>query len=32
VGHQPSVWWSIGAFILVSGTVVALLSLIPGGA
>ncbi|WP_341579697.1 UDP-N-acetylmuramyl pentapeptide phosphotransferase [Microbacterium schleiferi] len=31
-GHQPSVWWSIGAFILVSGTVVALLSLIPGGA
>ena len=31
-GHQPSVWWSIGAFILVSGTVIALLSLIPGGA
>lgn len=31
-GHQPSVWWSIGAFVLVSGSVVALLSLIPGGA
>lgn len=31
-GHQPSIWWSIGAFLLISGGVIALLSLIPGGA
>lgn len=31
-GHQISAWWMIGAFVLVSGAVVALLSLVPGGA
>ncbi|WP_040164918.1 hypothetical protein [Microbacterium gorillae] len=34
VRHKPgemSVWWPISAFVLVSGSVVALLSLIPGG-
>ncbi len=31
-GEQISAWWMIGAFVLVSGAVVALLSLVPGGA
>lgn len=31
-GEQVSPWWFIGAFVLVSGTVVALMSLVPGGA
>ncbi|MFH8250472.1 UDP-N-acetylmuramyl pentapeptide phosphotransferase [Microbacterium sp. B2969] len=31
-GHQPSVWWMIGAFVLVSAAVIALMSLVPGGA
>jgi hypothetical protein len=31
-GHQASVWWMIGAFVLVSGAVIALLSFVPGGA
>ncbi|WP_029144558.1 hypothetical protein [Microbacterium luticocti] len=30
-GEQVSAWWMIGAFVAVSGTVIALLSLIPGG-
>lgn len=30
-GHEVSAWWLIGAFVAVSGTVVALMSLIPGG-
>lgn len=30
-GHQASVWWMIGAFVLVSGAVVTLLSFVPGG-
>jgi len=30
-GHEPSAWWMIGAFLVVSGGVVALMSLIPGG-
>ncbi|MFE1644625.1 UDP-N-acetylmuramyl pentapeptide phosphotransferase [Microbacterium sp. P01] len=30
-GHQMSAWWMIGAFVGVSITVVALLSLVPGG-
>ncbi|PZU41477.1 MAG: UDP-N-acetylmuramyl pentapeptide phosphotransferase [Microbacterium sp.] len=30
-GHEISVWWMVGAFVAVSGTVVALMSLIPGG-
>ncbi len=30
-GHGVSPWWLIGAFVVVSGTVVALMSLIPGG-
>lgn len=30
-GHEVSAWWFIGAFVVVSGTVVALMSLIPGG-
>ncbi|MBU4465982.1 MAG: UDP-N-acetylmuramyl pentapeptide phosphotransferase [Actinobacteria bacterium] len=29
--HQPSAWWMVGAFVVVSGGVLALLSLIPGG-
>ncbi|MCU4672309.1 UDP-N-acetylmuramyl pentapeptide phosphotransferase [Microbacterium fluvii] len=31
-GHQVSAWWMIGAFVAVSGAVIALLSLVPGGA
>jgi hypothetical protein len=31
-GHQPSVWWMIGAFVVVSGAVITLLSFVPGGA
>lgn len=31
-GHQPSAWWSIGAFVGFSGIVLALLSFVPGGA
>lgn len=30
-GHEVSAWWLVGAFVVVSGTVVALMSLIPGG-
>lgn len=30
-GHEISAWWHIGAFVVVSGVVVALMSLIPGG-
>ena len=29
--HQTSAWWLVGAFVAVSGGVIALLSLIPGG-
>jgi hypothetical protein len=29
--HQISAWWMIGAFVLVSGAVIAMLSFIPGG-
>jgi hypothetical protein len=31
-GHQPSAWWMVGAFVLVSTAVIALLSFVPGGA
>lgn len=31
-GHEISAWWMIGAFVLFSGIVVALLSVVPGGA
>jgi hypothetical protein len=31
-GHEISAWWLIGAFVLVSGAVIALLSFVPGGA
>ena len=31
-GHHISPWWMIGAFIGVSAGVIALLSLVPGGA
>jgi len=31
-GHQVSAWWMIGAFVLVSAGVIALMSLVPGGA
>lgn len=31
-GHELSSWWMIGAFLLTSGVVVALLSGVPGGA
>lgn len=31
-GHEISAWWLIGAFVLVSATVIALLSFVPGGA
>ncbi|MEV7692707.1 UDP-N-acetylmuramyl pentapeptide phosphotransferase [Microbacterium sp. NPDC089189] len=31
-GHQPSAWWSIGAFVVVSGIVLVLFSFVPGGA
>ena len=30
-GHQISAWWMVGAFVLVSSAVIALLSFIPGG-
>ncbi|CDJ99168.1 UDP-N-acetylmuramyl pentapeptide phosphotransferase/UDP-N-acetylglucosamine-1-phosphate transferase (modular protein) [Microbacterium sp. C448] len=30
-GHEVSAWWLVGAFVVISGTVVALMSLIPGG-
>lgn len=29
--HQVSAWWLVGAFVAVSGAVIALLSFIPGG-
>ncbi len=29
--HQVSAWWLVGAFVIVSGAVIALLSFIPGG-
>ncbi|WP_159501087.1 UDP-N-acetylmuramyl pentapeptide phosphotransferase [Microbacterium sp. 18062] len=31
-GHQPSAWWMIGAFVVVSGIVLVLFSFVPGGA
>ncbi|WP_309127906.1 hypothetical protein [Microbacterium sp.] len=31
-GHEISSWWMIGAFIVTSGVVIALLSWVPGGA
>lgn len=31
-GHEISSWWMIGAFLLTSGIVIALLSGVPGGA
>lgn len=31
-GQEVSVWWNIGAFLGVSVAVIALLSLVPGGA
>ncbi|MBA8815845.1 hypothetical protein FHX48_000897 [Microbacterium halimionae] len=31
-GHEVSAWWLIGAFVFVSGAVIALLSFVPGGA
>ncbi|MDT0180043.1 UDP-N-acetylmuramyl pentapeptide phosphotransferase [Microbacterium sp. ARD31] len=31
-GHELSPWWMIGAFVVVSGAVIALLSFVPGGA
>lgn len=31
-GHEVSVWWMIGAFLLASGIVVTLLWWVPGGA
>ncbi|GAA3761290.1 hypothetical protein GCM10022240_12280 [Microbacterium kribbense] len=30
-GEQISAWWMIGAFVVVSSAVIALLSFIPGG-
>ncbi|NYE19848.1 UDP-N-acetylmuramyl pentapeptide phosphotransferase [Microbacterium immunditiarum] len=30
-GHELSAWWMVGAFVVVSGAVIALMSLIPGG-
>jgi hypothetical protein len=30
-GHEISAWWMIGAFVAVSGVVIALLSFVPGG-
>ncbi|MER7796689.1 UDP-N-acetylmuramyl pentapeptide phosphotransferase [Microbacterium sp. NPDC096154] len=29
-GQEPSAWWFVGAFVVFSGAVTALLSLIPG--
>jgi hypothetical protein len=31
-GHEVSAWWLVGAFVAVSAAVIALLSLVPGGA
>jgi len=31
-GHEISAWWMIGAFVLFSGAVIAMLSFVPGGA
>lgn len=31
-GHELSSWWMIGAFVMTSGIVIALLSWVPGGA
>jgi hypothetical protein len=31
-GRSPNPWWMIGAFVVVSGAVIALMSFIPGGA
>ncbi|WP_460799178.1 hypothetical protein [Microbacterium sp. GXF0217] len=31
-GHELSAWWMIGAFVVTSGLVIALLSWVPGGA
>ncbi|MFG6445208.1 UDP-N-acetylmuramyl pentapeptide phosphotransferase [Microbacterium sp. P06] len=31
-GHEASVWWMIGAFVVVSGAVITILSFVPGGA
>ncbi|MFD5224892.1 hypothetical protein ACFWHT_04640 [Microbacterium sp. NPDC058342] len=31
-GHEISSWWMVGAFVLTSGIVIALLSWVPGGA
>lgn len=31
-GHELNSWWMIGAFVLTSGIVIALLSGVPGGA
>ena len=30
-GHEVNAWWLIGAFVVVSATVVTLMSLMPGG-
>lgn len=30
-GHVRSAWWNIGAFAVVSGIIVALMGLVPGG-
>ena len=29
--HVHSAWWNVGAFVFVSGALVALMSLVPGG-
>lgn len=31
-GHEISSWWMIGAFLVTSGVVIALMSWVPGGA
>lgn len=31
-GHELSSWWMVGAFLVTSGVVIALLSWVPGGA
>lgn len=31
-GHEPSVWWNVGAFLVTSALVVLLLGWVPGGA
>lgn len=31
-GQQPSAWWMIGAFVVVSGVVLVLFSFVPGAA